>query len=128
MIGAHFSASALVPLDAAAQKTFGGLLRWVWPWAYGDRGMLGTIAPVSGLPGPGLLLAIAGASAFLLAALAVMGWWVPFTWWRILAGAGATLQLVLMATFLGLTKLLPIAYDILVLYFLWNRSETLAVR
>ncbi len=64
----------------------------------------------------------------MLAALAVMGWWVPFTWWRILAGAGAILQLVHMATFLGLTKLLPIAYDILVLYFLWNRSETLAVR
>lgn len=127
-VGAHFSASSLVPLDQTAQRTFGGLLRWTWPWAYGDRGVLGTITPPSGLPGSGLLLALPGAAAFALAALAVLGWWVPFTWWRLLAGAGAVLQLVLMVLFLAPTKVLPIAFDVLILYLLWSRSATPLVR
>jgi hypothetical protein len=52
---------------------------------------------------------------FFLAALAVMGWWVPFGWWRVLAMGGAILSLLLMVGFFGATKLLPMALDLVVL-------------
>ena len=41
VLQAHFAASYLVPLDRGTQGEFGGLLRWVWPWAIGDGGLLG---------------------------------------------------------------------------------------
>ena len=47
VLQAHFAASYLVPLDREAQATFGGLLRWAWPWSIGDGGLLGRI-PASG--------------------------------------------------------------------------------
>ena len=50
-----------------------------------------------------------------LAALAVVGIWVPHDWWRTLATVGAVLELVLMIGFFGPTKLLPIALDLTVL-------------
>ena len=53
---------------------------------------------------------------FILAALAVMGWWVPFGWWRVLAIGGAILSLLLLVGFFGATKLLPMALDLLVLW------------
>lgn len=61
---------------------------------------------------------MAGGAAllFILAALAVIGWWVPFGWRRVLATVGAILSLVLMVGFFGATKVLPIALDVLVLW------------
>ena len=53
---------------------------------------------------------------FILAALAVMGWWVPFGWWRFQAMGGAILSLLLMVGFFGATKLLPMALDLVVLW------------
>jgi len=53
---------------------------------------------------------------FVLAVLAVMGWWVPFCWWRVLAIGGAILSLIPMVGFFGATKLLPMALDIVVLW------------
>ena len=74
---AHCAASYLVPLDEQARGEFGGLLRWFWPWAYGDSGPLGRITAGADLPSPGLFLALAAASLFGLAALAAAGVWVP---------------------------------------------------
>jgi len=51
-----------------------------------------------------------------LAALAVVGIWVPFSWWRVLAIGGAILSLLLMAAFFGPTKLLPMTLDLVVLW------------
>jgi hypothetical protein len=112
---AHFAASYLVPLDRQAQAEFGGLLRWVWPWAHGDGGPLGRITEV-GFPLPGFFLAVTAATVLLAAALAVAGWWVPAGWWRPLAFGGAGLLLVLMALFLGPTKVLPILFALATLY------------
>jgi len=112
---AHFAASYLVPLDRQAQAEFGGLLRWVWPWAHGDRGPLGRITE-TGFPLPGFFLAVTAAAALLAAALAVAGWWVPAGWWRPLAIAGASLLLVLTALFLSPTKVLPILFALVTLY------------
>jgi hypothetical protein len=61
---------------------------------------------------------LAGGAAllFILATLAVVGWWVPFRWWRVMAIGGAILSLLLMVGFFGATKLLPMALDLMVLW------------
>src|SRR5829696_4933724 len=112
VLQAHFAASYLVPLDREAQGEFGGLLRWAWPWSIGDGGLLGRIPATGEYPISGVWLAGAAALMFILAALSVMGWWVPFGWWRVLAMGGAVLSLLLMAGFFGATKLLPMLLDL----------------
>ena len=116
VLQAHFAASYLVPLDREAQGTFGGLLRWAWPWSDGDSGPLGQVTAYSGSPLSGLFLAMTAALLFFLAALAVIGIWVPFNWWRVLAVGGAILSLLLMAGFFAPTKLLPMALDLVVVW------------
>ena len=116
VLQAHFAASYLVPLDREAQGTFGGLLRWVWPWAIGDGGLLGRIPASGDYPVSGIFLAGSAAVVFFLAALAVVGIWVLFSWWRVLAMGGAILSLLLMAGFFGPTKLLPMVLDLVVLW------------
>ncbi len=58
----------------------------------------------SGFPLSGFFLAVSAAGLFFLAALAVVGIWVPFGWWRVLAVGGAILSLFLMAAFFGPTN------------------------
>ena len=116
VLQAHFAASYFVPLDREARGTFGGLLRWAWPWSIGDGGLLGRIPASGEYPISGVWLGGAAALMFILAALAVMGWWVPFGWWRFLAMGGAIPSLLLMVGFFGATKLLPIALDLAVLW------------
>src|SRR5215210_3272007 len=116
VLQAHFAASYLVPLDREAQGEFGGLLRWVWPWSDGDSGPLGQVTATSGFPLSGFFLAVTAAMLFILAALAVVGIWVPFSWWRVLTIGGAILSLLLMAAFFGFTKLLPMALDLVVMW------------
>ncbi len=116
LLQGHFAASYLVPLDREAQREFGGLLRWVWPWSGGDSGLLGQVTVSSGFPLSGFFLAMLAVVLFFLAVLAVLGFWVPFGWWRGLAGGGAVLSLLLMAGFFGATKALPMALDLVVLW------------
>ena len=116
LVQAHFAASYLVPLDRDARREFGGLLRWVWPWSGGDSGLLGQVTVASGVPLSGIFLAGTAGVLLFLAALAVVGIWVPFRWWRALAGGGAILSLLLMAGFFGATKVLPMALDLVVLW------------
>lgn len=115
-IQAHFAASYLVPLWEKDQV---GLLRWVWPWGVGDKGLLGQMA-LNQTPLAGLFIAMASAASSILAALSVLGIWIPNSWWRHLAIAGAALELVLMVGFLGVTKLLPIVFNLAVLTALWR--------
>jgi hypothetical protein len=122
---AHFAASYLVPLDAPSQKEFGGLLRWFWPWADGDSGPLGRVTVTDGFPLPGFFLAMATATAFALAALTVVGVWVPSGWWRTLAVAGAVLLLCLMTLFFGPTKLIPMAFALVTLYIVLGKPALL---
>jgi hypothetical protein len=67
-------------------------------------------------------LAMAAGGLSILAILAVIGIWVPHTWWRELAITGAAVELVLMIGFFGPTKLLPIALDLAVLVVVWTDS------
>lgn len=73
VLGAHFGASYLAPLDQKAQQTFGRLLRWAWPWADGDSGPLGVMTASSGFPVSGFFIAATSAGLFALSALAVTG-------------------------------------------------------
>lgn len=124
VIGAHFSASYLVPLDAQAQQTFAGLLKWFWPWADGDSGPLGVMTVSSGFPVSGFFIAVTSSGFFFLAALATIGKWIPFAAWRWLSISGAALSVLLMALFFSPTKLIPIALDLFVLWAAWiNRAR-----
>jgi hypothetical protein len=123
---AHFAASYLVPLDERSQREFGGLLRWLWPWADGDGGPLGQVTASAGFPLAGFFLAMTTAAAFALAALAVLGLWLPAGWWRALAAVGAVLSLCLMALFFGLTKVIPLGVALLTLYVTLGNPATFA--
>jgi len=112
----HFAASYLVPLDKQAQGEFGGLLRWFWPWSYGDGGPLGQVMVGHDLPTIGLFLALTAAALFGLAALAAAGVWVPSTWCLVLAASGAVVLVCLMALFFGPTKVTPMAIALCTLY------------
>lgn len=116
ILQAHFAASYLVPLDSEARREFGGLLGWVWPWSYGDEGLLGQLSISSDLPLIGLFLALIAGTFFFCAALSAVDVWLPFDWWRILAASGAILSLVLMAGFFGATKVVAMALDVVVLW------------
>ena len=124
---AHFAASYLVPLDKQAQSEFGGLLRWFWPWSYGDGGPLGQIAAGSDLPISGLFLAMTAAALFGLAALAAAGFWLQSDGCRGLAAGGALLLVCLMALFFGPTKLIPIAFALGTLYVALAKPELVGV-
>ena len=113
---AHFAASYLVPLDRQAQAEFGGLLRWFWPWSYGDGEPLGQITVGHDLPMIGLFLALIATLLLGLATLAAAGLWVPTAWCRALASSGAVLLVCLMALFIGVTKLAPMALALGTLY------------
>jgi hypothetical protein len=102
-------------LEREAQGTFGGLLKWFWPWAIGDGGLLGRIT-TCGFPVAGSFIAVTTAGVSILAALAVIGIWIPLGWWRVLAMGGAVLSLLLMVALFGVTKLLPMALDLVVLW------------
>ncbi len=123
---AHFAASYIVPLDKDGQGAFGGLLRWFWPWAYGDGGPLGQITAGAGFPVAGFFLAASTALLFVLAALSAAGLWIPVSWLRPLAVAGAALLACLMALFLGPTKLIPMAVALATLYVALARPALLA--
>jgi hypothetical protein len=123
---AHFAASYLVPLDEPSQREFGGLLRWFWPWAYGDGGPLGQVPQETGFPIAGFFLAVTTGGVFILAALAVLGWWIPTDWWRWLAAVGAVLLVGLMALFFGPTKLIPLAFALGTLYVALAQPSLLA--
>ena len=126
-VHAHFAVSYLVPLDSEAQRTFGGLLKWLWPWAIEDGGLLGRVTP-DGLPLAGFFIAVTAGGLFVLGALAVVGIWVPFHWWRVLAMAGAVLSIFLMLSFFGPTKLLPIALAAFVLWAAWTNWLPITTR
>ncbi len=124
LLQAHFAASYLVPLDPPAQRTFGGLLRWGWPWAEGDHGLLGTLVP-GVTPLPGFFIAVTAGGLEVLALLALFGWLgVPHGWWRPLAIAGALGSVVVLAGFFGPTKLLPMATGLLVAWLAWTGGQS----
>jgi hypothetical protein len=120
----HFGASYLVPLEAKDQGALGGFLRWVWPWGMGDSGILGQVTP-GVMPLGGFWIAMAAAVLSAMAALAVLGIWVPTSWWRPLAIIGASLLVLVMVGFFGPTKILPILAGLAMIWVVTLGSDAL---
>lgn len=93
LLAAQLNLTALVPLQPGGAPPpwwVGGML--LWPFSVETRtllpagDLLNTLTPVLG---------ITAGAAFLMAAAALLGWWVPASWlpWLVVVGAGASIVL-----------------------------------
>ena len=124
LLAAHLNLTALVPLQVGGTPPpwwVGG--RLVWPFAVdtntlvpaGD--LLNTLTP---------LLAIGSAIAFLLAAAALLRWFVPPDWFRWLIVAGVVLSIALQAVWISPWAVLPLLVDVALLWFVFGQQITVA--
>ncbi len=106
----------LILLDRGAQREFGGLLRWAWPWSIGDGGLLGRIPASGEYLISGVFLAGAAALMFILANAGSAG--VVGSVWLVEGSGygGAILSLLLMMGFFGAAKRLSVALDLVILW------------
>lgn len=77
----------------------------------------------NGVPFAGLVVAMSAGGMLLLAALGLLGWWVPAGWWRGLAIGGSVALVVLMLLFFSPTKVLPIALALAVIAIATDRLQ-----
>jgi hypothetical protein len=124
LVGAQVNLTALVPAAAGQAPppwwVGGGLL---WPFfadtrtlvPHGD--LLGTLTP---------LLGIASAACFLLAAAALLRWWVPAPWFPWLIAAGAILSIVLQVMWLSGWAILPLLVDAALLWAVFGMHVTVS--
>jgi hypothetical protein len=106
LLGAHFSLTANVPAEAGKA--------WVlWPFAADSQ-------PVVALFGtsntPMQLLSVIAGVAFVAAALALMGWIIPSTWWMPLVLVAVAASSVLFLLYVGPWALIPIAINAVLLW------------
>ena len=123
LVNAHFAASYLVPLDPPSQRTFLGLLRWVWPWSDGDYGPLGRLAVGGPIPLAGFFIAVTAGVLLILGTLGLAHLWIPREWARYFVAAGSVALLLVLGLFPGLTKLLPLACAAATLYLALARED-----
>jgi hypothetical protein len=110
------AAMGLILLDRGAQREFGGLLRWAWPWSIGDGGLLDRIPASGEYLISGVFLAGAAALMFILANAGSDG--VVGSVWLVEGSGygGAILSLLLMMGFFGAAKRLSVALDLVILW------------
>jgi hypothetical protein len=110
------AAMGLILLDRGAQREFGRLLRWAWPWSIGDGGLLGRIPASGEYLISGVFLAGAAALMFILANAGSDG--VVGSVWLVEGSGygGAILSLLLMMGFFGAAKRLSVALDLVILW------------
>lgn len=123
LLAAHLNLTALVPLkvgDTPPPWWVGG--RLVWPFAVdthtlitGD--LLNTLTP---------LLAVGSAVAFLLAAAALLRWFVPADWFRWLIVVGVILSILLQAIWISPWAVLPLLLDVVLLWLVFGQQVTVA--
>lgn len=122
LLGAHFSLTALVPLqagDAPPPWWVGG--RLLWPFAEetdtlllsGDT--LNAVTPI---------LAILAGLCFLLAAAALLRWRVPAQWFRWLVLGGAVFSIGLQVVWFTGWAVLPLVVDAILLWAVVGRGIT----
>jgi len=122
ILGAHLNLTAIVPLlpgDPSPPWWVGG--RLLWPFAIetqtlippGD--LLNTITPILG---------VTSAIFFLLAAAALLRWFIPEKWFRILIVAGVITSIVLQVIWFTVWAILPLLLDIVLLWALFGRQVT----
>jgi hypothetical protein len=122
LLGAQLNLTAIVPLQAEGAPPpwwVGG--RLLWPFAVETRtlippgGVLDTITPI---------LAIASAALFLLAAAALLRWFVPEAWFPWLTAAGALLSIGLQVIWLSGWAVLPLLVDVALLWAIFGQHLT----
>ena len=114
LLGAHLNLTALVPAAAGQAPppwwVGGGVL---WPF-FADTS---TLLPVGGLRDALTpILGITAAVCLLLAAGALLGWFVPGTWFRWLVVAGAVVSVVLQVVWIFGWAILPLVVDVALLW------------
>lgn len=121
-LSAHLNLTALVPLkpgDTPPPWWVGG--RLVWPFAVETRtllppgDLLNTVTP---------LLGIGAAISFVLAAAALLGWFVPSHWFLWLVGIGAALSVVLQIIWFSPWAILPLLVDMALLWAVFGMGQT----
>lgn len=124
LVGAQVNLSALVPAAPGQAPpplfTGGGFL---WPFFADTHGLLpagparDTITPILG---------IVAAMCFLAAAAAVLGWWVPASWFQWLVIGGAAASIVLQVAWLSGWAVLPLLVDATLLWAVLGMQVTAA--
>lgn len=95
--------------------------RFLWPFVAGSR----TLIPQTGF-GALLSVALAGVSGLLLllAAAALLRWWVPAQWFVPLVVAGAVMSIVLHVIYLSGWSVFPILVDAALLWVVLGMGST----
>jgi hypothetical protein len=122
LLAAQLNLTALVPLqpgDPPPPWWVGG--RLLWPFAVETRTLL---PPGDLLNAVTPILGITAALCFLLAAAALLHWWVPPQWFPWLVGAGAALSIGLHVIWISPWAILPLLIDIALLWAVFGAGVT----
>jgi hypothetical protein len=124
LLGAQLNLTAIVPAAAGQAPppwwVGGGLL---WPFFADTRTLL---PPGDALETLTPILGIGAATAFLLAAGALLGWLVPTSWFGWLIVPGALMSLVLQVIWLSGWAVLPVLVSVALLWVVFGMHATVA--
>lgn len=124
LLGAQLNLTALVPAAAGQAPppwwVGGGML---WPFFTDTRtlipqgDLLNTLTP---------LLGIASGALFLMAAAALLGWWVPSSWFAALIVGGVLASVPLQVVWFSGWAILPLLVDAALLWVVFGMRATTA--
>ena len=122
VLGAQLNLTALVPA-AAGQGTppwwvGGGVL---WPFFTDTRTLMPPGDALNTLTPP---LGIASGGLFLMAAAALLGWWVPSSWFTVLVIGGVLASIPLQVVWLSLWAIQPLVVDAALLWIGFGMGAT----
>lgn len=107
VLGAHFSATALVPAENKA---------WLgWPFDKETKSIFSFLQNANGTTVTQLLAVIA-AACFIAALLCLYGKFVPSAWWPYLIIGGTIASAILYLIHIGPFAIIPILLDAVILY------------
>ena len=122
VLAAQLNLTALVPAAAGQGPppwwVGGGVL---WPFFADTRTLippgdaLNTLTPLLGIVSGGL---------FLMAAAALLGWWVPSSWFPVLVVGGVLASIPLQIVWLSIWAILPLLVDAALLWLVFGLGVT----
>lgn len=124
LLGAQLNLTALVPAAAGQAPppwwVGGGVL---WPFFTDTRTL---IPPGDALSTLTPLLGIASGTLFLMAAAALLGWWVPSSWFAALIVGGALASIALQVVWFSGWAIVPLLVDAALLWVVFGMRATTA--
>jgi hypothetical protein len=122
LLAAQLNLTALVPAAPGQAPppwwVGGGVL---WPFFADTRtlippgGALDTLTPLLGIVSGGL---------FLMAAAALLGWWVPSSWFPVLVVGGVLASIALQIVWLSMWAILPLVVDAALVWLVLGMGVT----